>query len=321
MAENYSSHYSVMNRDVLNYISENNDSDKTLNFADMTFGAGGHTLAMAKQFNNSFVYAVDQDPEAFNNGNSLINKNDLSDRVKLFHTNFENFTELSDIKGKKFNAIVMDLGVSSHHFDDPKRGFSFRFDAELDMRMNTDDSDGLKAKDILNTYEEEDIANIIYEYGEERYSRRIAKKVIEFRKTKKIETTSELEEICFLSYPGHERHKRIHPATKTFQALRIYVNRELDVLENSIQKLFSLLDEKGLLLIISFHSLEDRIVKHKFKDIFQSDKKTVKILTKKPVVPSEEELAENPRSRSAKLRVIQKVSQEGYFGKEKKKRK
>ena len=320
MSEDYSKHYSVMNRDVLDHISNIFSKEDKLNFADMTFGAGGHTLKLASEFKNSNVYAVDQDPEAFANGQHLIKINCFEDRVTLFHTNFENFPDLDEIKEKKFNAIVMDLGVSSHHFDDQKRGFSFRFEADLDMRMNIKDDSTDKASDILNKYSEEDIANIIFEYGEERYSRRIAKRIIEKRSVSSIKTTKELEEICFLSYPSHERHKRIHPATKTFQALRIYVNRELEVLENTIEKLFQMLDENGLLLIISFHSLEDRIVKHKFKEIFQIDRNTVKILTKKPQLPSDEEVSENPRSRSAKLRVIQKVNQEGYFGKKKKKR-
>lgn len=320
MSEDYSQHYSVMNRDVLNHISNIFSKEDILNFADMTFGAGGHTLKLASEFKSSKVYAVDQDPEAYANGLELIKKNNFDDRVFLFHTNFENFPELDEIKEKKFNAIVMDLGVSSHHFDDQKRGFSFRFDADLDMRMNIEDDEVEKASDILNKYTEENIANIIYEYGEERYSRRIAKRIIEKRSESPIKTTKELEEICFLSYPSHERHKRIHPATKTFQALRIYVNRELEVLEKTIEKLFRMLDENGLLLVISFHSLEDRIVKHKFKEIFQIDRNTVKILTKKPQLPSDEEVSENPRSRSAKLRVIQRVNQEGYFGKKKKKR-
>lgn len=320
MSEDYSKHYSVMNRDVLDHISNIFSKEDKLTFADMTFGAGGHTLKLASEFKNSKVYAVDQDPEAFRNGLELIKKNSFENRVSLFHTNFENFPELDEIKEKKFNAIVMDLGVSSHHFDDQKRGFSFRFDADLDMRMNIEDDEVEKASDILNRYSEEDIADIIYEYGEERYSRRIAKRIIEKRAESPIKTTKELEEICFLSYPSHERHKRIHPATKTFQALRIYVNRELEVLEKTIEKLYRMLDENGLLLIISFHSLEDRIVKHKFKEIFQIDRNTVKILTKKPQLPSDEEVSENPRSRSAKLRVIQRVNQEGYFGKKKKKR-
>jgi 16S rRNA (cytosine1402-N4)-methyltransferase len=320
MSEEYSKHYSVMNKDVLEHIKDVFNKESKLLFADMTFGAGGHTLKLAQEFPSSTIFSVDQDPEAYQNGQELINSKKLQDRIALIHTNFENFTGLDEVKDKKFNAIVMDLGVSSHHFDDQKRGFSFRFDANLDMRMNIDDNNALTAADILNSYSEEDIANIIYEYGEERYSRRIAKRIVEKRNTTPIQTTKELEEICFLSYPQKDRHKKIHPATKTFQALRIFVNRELEVLENTLEKLFNMLDENGLLLVISFHSLEDRIVKHKYKEIFQLDRNTVKIVTKKPQLPSDAEVSENPRSRSAKLRVIQRVNQEGYFGKKKKKR-
>jgi len=321
MSKEYSKHYSVMNRDVLEYLNLNFKNEDHLMLADMTFGAGGHTLKMAHDFQNSKVYAVDQDPEAFANGNKLIKENNLESRVNILHTNFEEFPNHKETQNLKFHGIVMDLGVSSHHFDDEKRGFSFRFDADLDMRMNIDDDEVLTAKDIINSYSEEDIANLIYKYGEERYSRRIAKRIIERRKEEPLTRTKELEEICFLSYPQHERHKKTHPATKTFQALRIAVNRELEVLENVIDDLFAMLEENGLLMIISFHSLEDRIVKHKYKDIFQSDRNTVKIITKKPQLPSELELGENPRSRSAKLRVIQKIVQGGSIGKEKKKRK
>ena len=208
----------------------------------------------------------------------------------------------------KFHGILMDLGVSSHHFDKFDRGFSFREDAPLDMRMDFQNERLYTAAEVLNTFDEEDIADIIFKYGEERLSRRIAKNIVEARSDKKIETTKELENICFHAYPVSQRHKKTHPATKTFQALRIFVNRELEVLENTLEKLYDLLLPGGVLAVISFHSLEDRIAKHKFKEIFQINKKTAKILTKKPVYPSESELSENSRSRSAKLRVLQKLN-------------
>ena len=212
-----------------------------------------------------------------------------------------------DHSDKKLDGIVMDLGVSSHHFDDFERGFSFREDAFLDMRMNQDKGEFYTASEVLNELDEESLANMIFKYGEERYSRRIAKAIVSFRREQRLERTKDLENICFHAYPANLRHKKIHPATKTFQALRIFVNRELEVLENSLENMFHLLSPGGVLAVISFHSLEDRIVKHKFKEIFQSDKNAAKIITKKPIYPSEQELEENSRSRSAKLRLLQKI--------------
>ena len=317
----YSKHYSVMNLDIMKYLADNFSKEAEINIADLTFGAGGHTLKIAKEFPNAQIISFDQDPEAFENGIKNINTNGFSERVRLVHTNFENFSEQDFVQSNQFDFILMDLGVSSHHFDDEKRGFSFRFEADLDMRMNISDNEAYTAADFLNELNEVDLANLIFEYGEERYSRRIAARIIEERKKNPIKSTTQLEEICFNAYPVKERHKRIHPATKTFQALRIAVNRELEVLENTLPKLYDKLKEGGMVAVISFHSLEDRIVKHTFKEIFQSHKNTAKIITKKPQLPSEEELGENPRSRSAKLRVLQKTTPGGNFsGKKKEKR-
>lgn len=305
MDNDYKKHFSVMNTDVLNYLQVHFNLDDELLIADLTFGAGGHTIKVLETFKNSRVYAVDQDIDAVKNALDLIKVKGLAERFHLDHTNFENFYKLHS--DKSFDAIIMDLGVSSHHFDQQDRGFSFRLNAPLDMRMDATDGSILTASEIINQESEEDLANIIFEYGEERYSRRIAKRIVEQRKSKPILMTKDLEEICYLSYPVNERHKKTHPATKTFQAFRIFVNRELEVLTKSIPKLSDLLSAGGLLMIISFHSLEDRIVKHKFKEIFQSDKNLVKILTKRPDLPSESEIMENPRSRSAKLRVLKKL--------------
>ncbi|MBC77320.1 MAG: 16S rRNA (cytosine(1402)-N(4))-methyltransferase [Halobacteriovoraceae bacterium] len=325
MDQNYSEHYSVMLRDCLRIFGEELDVNSTSPIADMTFGAGGHTLALAKEFSTSEVYSVDQDPEAFANGQRLIKEGGLEDRVHLIHTNFTNFPAWwSENKSNKpLKGAMMDLGVSSHHFDSFERGFSFREDAPLDMRMNNSDDSIPTAADILNTYSEEDIANIIFEYGEERLSRRIAKKIVETRAEAPIKTTKELENICFHAYPANMRHRRPHPATRTFQALRIYVNAELKVLSDTLPKLYELLEPGGVLIVISFHSLEDRIVKRTFKEIFQTDKNAAKILTKRPLTPSELELEENPRSRSAKLRAIKKLDPGGveFGGKKEKKNK
>lgn len=306
----YTKHYSVMLNECIEYAKEScalNTEAKSY-IADMTFGGGGHSLTFAREISDCIVYSTDQDPDAIKNGREIIAKENFEEKVILNKMNFSEFPQwVNENKPElKFNAILMDLGVSSHHFDKMDRGFSFREDAPLDMRMAYD-GDGETAADVLNTYTEEEIANIIFNYGEERLSRRIAKGIVEFRKEKDITTTKELENIVFHAYPAKMRHGRIHPATKTFQALRIFVNSELDVLENTLVKLYDLLAKDGVLMVISFHSLEDRIAKHKFKEIFQSNRNTAKILTKKPVYPSETELAENSRSRSAKLRVIQKL--------------
>ena len=325
MENNYTTHYSVLYRECLDAFSTINVDKSQKYFADMTFGAGGHTTRIASEIENAHVFSTDQDPDAIANGNKIIADKNLSDQITLLKMNFEKFPEwiAQNKPDLKFDGILMDLGVSSHHFDKFERGFSFREDAPLDMRMECDNNDVPTAADILNTYDEDDIADIIYKYGEEHYSRRIANRIVEFRNTQKITRTKELEEIVFVSYPKHLRHKKLHPATKTFQALRIYVNRELEVLENTLVKLFDLLAVGGILEVISFHSLEDRIVKHKFKEIFQNDKNTVKIMTKKPICPSELEISENSRSRSAKLRIIQKIDPEaqgGVIGKKNKKK-
>lgn len=309
MSTEYKKHYSVLFSESMNAINIGINGIDNPVVADMTFGGGGHSCAMAELKDNIKVYSVDQDPDALENGYSLIKSKNLSEKLFLNKMNFENFPKWlkENHPEVKLNGVLLDLGVSSHHFDKFDRGFSFREDAPLDMRMDYTSESTLTAAEVLNSSDEEDIANIIYKYGEERLSRRIAKNIVEFRTNKRIETTKELEDIVFHSYPSRQRHGRTHPATKTFQALRIFVNRELDVLENSLEALFNLLAPGGVLAVISFHSLEDRIAKHKFKEIFQTDKNIAKILTKKPIYPSEKEVSENPRSRSAKLRLLQRL--------------
>lgn len=324
MTKEYTKHYSVLHREILQAFSTLT-YDKNLVLADLTFGGGGHTLMLAKEIENAIIYCVDQDPDALKNGENLITNNQLQDRVILNSMNYEEFPLWVSRQDQqlRFNGILMDLGVSSHHFDDFTRGFSFREDAFLDMRMNFNDESIPTAAEVLNSLSEKELADMIFVYGEERFSRKIAKNIIEFRRNDKLERTKQLEDIVFHSYPKHLRHKKTHPATKTFQALRIFVNRELEVLENSLEKLFELLDTGGILAVISFHSLEDRIVKHKFKEIFQTHTNLAKILTKKPIIPTEEEIAENSRSRSAKLRLLQKIdpnTQGGVYGKKSKKK-
>jgi 16S rRNA (cytosine1402-N4)-methyltransferase len=291
-------------------------------FADLTFGAGGHTFALSDHIAGSTVYATDQDPDALKNGEENIRRRGKVGRVILLPMNFEQFPEWCEKNQMhgKLAGILMDLGVSSHQFDKMERGFSYRADAPLDMRMNYGDNKTPTAADLLNTLSEKEIADLIFAYGEERLSRRIAARICELRQSKKIETTGELEDICFHAYPVKDRHKKPHPATRTFQALRIAVNDELRVLENTIPKLLPYLSEGGVLAIISFHSLEDRIVKHTFKELVEKEDFPVTILTKKPLTATEEELSENSRSRSAKLRLLKRETQLGRVDGTKKKR-
>jgi len=304
----YTSHVSVLKDECLRFLTENisSQSEPKLNFADLTFGGGGHSCAILNTDERIHLFSTDQDPEALANGYALLSSQNLKERCELLAMNFSDFPEYMNktYPEKKLKGILMDLGVSSHHFDKGDRGFSFRFEAALDMRMNHHDDTIMTAADLINDLPEEKIANLIYEYGEDRLSRVIARKIVEARKTKRIETTKELENICFHAYPAKQRHGGAHPATRTFQALRIAVNQELHILTDVIPRLIPLLDEGGRLAIISFHSLEDRIIKVAFKEAALRDE--VLLLTKKPIGPTEDEIKNNFRSRSAKLRVIEK---------------
>jgi len=318
----YLSHYSVMLKECLDALELGSKASGSLIFADLTFGAGGHTFALSDRISGSTVYSTDQDPDALKNGEDNILRRGKEGSVKLLPMNFVEFPdwcEKNQMHGK-LAGILMDLGVSSHQFDKMERGFSFRADAPLDMRMNYGDINTPNAADLLNTLSEKEIADILFNYGEERLSRRIATRICELRETKKIETTGELEDICFHAYPAKDRHQKTHPATRSFQALRIAVNDELRVLEDTIPKLLPFLAEGGVLAIISFHSLEDRIVKHTFKELLEKQDFPVTILTKKPLTATEEELSENSRSRSAKLRILQRETQLGRVDGTKKKR-
>jgi 16S rRNA (cytosine1402-N4)-methyltransferase len=292
-------------------------------FADLTFGAGGHTFALSDRISGSIIYSTDQDPDALKNGEENIERRGKKESVHLLPMNFKAFPEWAEKNNmqEKFAGILMDLGVSSHQFDKMERGFSFRADAPLDMRMNYTDRGTYTAAELLNSLPEKEIADIIFKYGEERLSRKIAARIVEFRQKKKLETTSELEDICFHAYPARDRHGRTHPATRTFQALRIAVNEELTVLEDTLPQLLKLLAPGGTLAVISFHSLEDRIVKHTFKEMLESEEIPVTILTKKPMTATDEELSQNSRSRSAKLRILQRNQPGRVDGTQDKKRK
>lgn len=322
MTTEYLKHYSVMLNECLEALKKGSEDSHSKIFADLTFGAGGHTFALSDQVSGSTVYSVDQDPDALKNGNeNIINRGKVG-AVNLLPMNFLEFPEWCEKNEmqNKFAGILMDLGVSSHQFDKMERGFSFRADAPLDMRMNYGDNGIPTAADLLNSLSEKEIADMLFTYGEERLSRKIAARICELRQKKKIETTGEIEDICFHSYPPKDRHGKTHPATRTFQALRIAVNEELTVLENTLPKLLPYLAPGGILAVISFHSLEDRIVKHTFKEILENQEFPVTILTKKPLTATDEELSQNSRSRSAKLRLLQRDSQPGRVDGIKKKR-
>lgn len=306
----YLAHYSVMLKECLEALELGSKASGSHTFADLTFGAGGHTFAISDQLIDSTVYSTDQDPDALKNGHENIKIKGKEGKVHLLAMNFQEFPEWCEKNQMhgRFAGILMDLGVSSHQFDKMERGFSFRADAPLDMRMNYGDNSIPTAADLLNTLSEKEIADILFNYGEERLSRKIAARIVDLRHKERIATTGQIENICFHAYPERDRHGKIHPATRTFQALRIAVNEELTVLENTLPALMPYLAEGGVLAVISFHSLEDRIVKHTFKEISEKGEIPGLILTKKPLTASEEELNANSRSRSAKLRILQRTS-------------
>ncbi len=259
-------------------------------YLDATVGGGGHSRLILEAMPDVRVTALDQDEQAIAAAQQKLSE--FGDRVQFHATNFADY----DPGDQLFDGILADLGVSSAQFDIPERGFSFRHEAALDMRM--DQRQDLTAADLINTWEEVKIADVIYRYGEERLSRQIARRIVERRP---FETTTALSDTIFHAVPRSYRYGRIHPATRTFQALRIAVNRELQVLETFLGKAPLWLKPGGRLVIISFHSLEDRIVKHTLRE-----SEELKVLTKKPIIAGEEELKVNGRSRSAKLRVAER---------------
>jgi 16S rRNA (cytosine1402-N4)-methyltransferase len=260
------------------------------NYLDLTVGGGGHSRLILETAEDVKVTCVDQDEDALKAAKE--NLSEFGDRVKFIHSNFANYQFLEST----YDGILADLGVSSYHLDHPERGFSFRNTANLDMRMNQQQS--LTAGDIINEWDEKELADIFFKYGEERLSRRIARRIVEKRP---FDTTTELANAIAYSVPPKYRHGRIHPATRVFQALRIAVNDELKVLETLIEKAPTALIPGGRIAIISFHSLEDRPVKHGLRN-----SPSLRILTKKPIIATEAEIKENPRSRSAKLRIAEK---------------
>ena len=286
-------------------------------YVDGTMGGAGHSLEIVKKLSEKgMLIGIDRDEEAL-----AVAKERLKDfnNVKYVHDNHDNIDEIiKNLNIKGVDGILLDLGVSSYQIDEKTRGFTYMDDGPLDMRM--DKSQKLTAEYIVNNYKEQDLARIIFEYGEEKFSRKIARNICEYRKNKKIETTGELVKIIEKSIPGKFREKNSHPAKRTFQAIRIEVNNEIEPLYNTIKNSITALNSKGRLCVITFHSLEDRMVKKAYVDAegkctcpkdlpycVCGNVSLGKIITKKPILPTEKEMQENSRSRSAKLRVFEKI--------------
>ncbi|WP_040396818.1 16S rRNA (cytosine(1402)-N(4))-methyltransferase RsmH [Anaerococcus senegalensis] len=296
-----------------------NETIKNLNikeygvYADLTLGKGGHSKEILKRLSpEGLLIGLDQDKEAIKAA-----KENLKEFSNVLFFN-ENFEKISDVLDKSclnmIDGALMDIGVSSYQIDNGDRGFSYMKDGPLDMRMNKENE--LTAKQVINDYSLDELWEIFSKYGEERYSKTIAKSIVDYRKMHEINTTLQLRDIVMKSVNTNEAH----PEKRVFQALRIEVNRELEVLENTLEKIVDRLNKGGRLCVITFHSLEDRIVKNKFKEMSKkcicppefpvcvcNHEKKVKIISKKPILPSKSELKENRRSHSAKLRVCERV--------------
>ena len=287
-------------------------------YVDGTLGGAGHSSQIIKKLDASgLLIGIDRDEEAINVAKCRLSGFDNVKYVKDNHDNIKNI--LNDLNIDKVDGILLDLGVSSYQLDEEKRGFSYKSNTELDMRM--DKSQDLTAKEVINNYSEERLATIIYEYGEEKFSRRIAKNICEYRRKKVIETTEELVKIIESSIPSFAKNnKGGHPAKRTFQAIRIEVNNEIEPLYNTVMDSIDSLKPKGRLCVITFHSLEDRAVKQAYTNAYGKctcpsdlpycvcgkEEKGI-IINKKPILPTEEEIQENSRSKSAKLRIFEKL--------------
>ena len=294
---------------------------KKINIIDATFGGGGYSKALLEEYNVNQLIAIDRDPIT-----EVIAK-DLSKRYKNFKIINGCFSKIDEliysnctIKIKKFDIIIFDLGLSSNQINDPKRGFSFMKEGPLDMDMGGSKT---RASEVINNFSERKLAGIFFELGEERYAKRIARNIVKQRKIELINNTKKLSELIKESMPKiNSKKMKINPATKTFQALRIYVNDELNELKTALSKSSQLLNKEGKLIVVSFQSLEDRIVKDFFNhnsgkrwrssrhypELADMGPITFKLITKKPIRPQEREIQRNPRSRSAKLRVAQKIN-------------
>lgn len=285
-------------------------------YVDGTLGGGGHTFKLIQFIGDGKVIGIDQDQDALEAATKRLSI--FGDKFIPVHDNFSNILDvLETLEIKKIDGFLLDLGVSSYQLDEAERGFSYMNDGQLDMRMNQEDE--LTAYEVVNTYSEDELTRIIREYGEENWANRIAKFIVEARSEKPIETTYELVDIIKNAIPASARKDGPHPAKRTFQAIRIEVNNELKIIEKTIEDAVSAMNRGGRVAIITFHSLEDRIVKNTFKKLAQgcicppefpvcicNNKPKVKIISRKPILPSDREVLDNPRARSAKLRIAEK---------------
>ena len=305
-------HISVLLEESISSLNLNESSI----IVDCTLGYGGHSSNILARIKKGFLFAFDQDSEAIRHSTDRLNA--IGTNFTIIKSNFVNLKEELTKRGvTEVDGFLFDLGVSSPQLDDASRGFSFHEDARLDMRMDKENK--LSAYEVVNEYSKERLAEIFYKYGEDKFARNIAKKIVEYREEKPIETTLELVEIIKTAVPMKFRKDK-HPARQIFQAIRIEVNRELDVIEPAIEQALSLLKVGGRVSVITFHSLEDRLVKNIFKEKCAIDPKVqgmpnipqeylpdFRLVVNKAIVPSEEELEKNPRARSSKLRVIERI--------------
>lgn len=305
-------HKSVLLDETIKYL--NIDSKGT--YVDGTLGGAGHSLEIVKQLSTGNLIGIDQDSAAIEAASKRLIE--YKDKVTIVRDNYSNiFNILKELNIEKVNGIILDLGVSSHQIDTAERGFSYNENATLDMRMDTRNEK--TAKDIINDYSEMDLYRMIRNYGEDKFAKNIAKHIVIQRNIKPIETTHQLNDVIKAAIPMKVRMNTGHPSKKTFQAIRIELNKELEVLKNTIDKMIDLLYPEGRLCIITFHSLEDRIVKtmfrtnekpcicpHDFPVCVCNRQSKGKIITRKPIIPTDEEIEDNRRSKSAKLRVFEK---------------
>ena len=305
-------HYSVLLKESVDYLNINENGV----YADATLGGGGHSYEILSRGAKKLI-GIDQDRDAISAATKRLEG--FGDKLITVNRNFSEIKAILDELGiEKIDGAVMDLGVSSYQLDNAERGFSYMHDAPLDMRMNRDNPKS--AYDVVNGYSESELTKIFYEYGEEKWSARIAKFIVEKRNEQEIKTTGELTEIIKAAIPKAARMEGGHPAKRVFQAIRIEVNGELEILKQAVNDFVDALKPGGVLSVITFHSLEDRIVKKTFKELAQGctcpksfpvcvcgKTSAVKVLTTKPILPSEKELDENSRSKSAKLRVVVKL--------------
>jgi len=307
----YNEHTPVLLSEVLSFVPR-----KKIRYVDMTLGRAGHASEiLSRIYKGSAFYGVDRDQDALDYSKGFLSSYSNKVSLHFLHTDFAKAIDFISREIPAADFILMDIGVSSPQFDDPKRGFSYRYDAPLDMRMNPEDS--LTAKDIVNSYSEKELYRVFHDLGECRYAMAVTKRIEEVRKTKVIETTFELVDIIKETLPEKELRKEGHPAKQFFLGLRYEVNNEIGELKEGLQKSIHFLAPKGRLAVISFNSEEDRIVKDAFKkldkphhvDKYSSEKsreETYRILTKKPIVPSEEEITANPRAKASLLRVLER---------------